>query len=160
MSPGRGGSFLVQTVSIPLSPLCSRNWPCRSNSPRRWRPASCPTRSPLRPLPSVPCLGPWPSGLPPQQPPPSSQLPFWAQLCFVPQQEPSVLPRGPSSLPPTRLPGEARAHFPAVSVPISSSQDACFLHPQETAFYNRGLPAQPRKSWGSFKGTYPLPSLD
>lgn len=128
--PGRAGIFLGQIVSVPLSPLCSRNWPCRSNSPRRWRPASCPARSPLLPQPSVPCRGPWPSGLPPQQPPPSSQLPSWARLCFAPQREPSALPQGPSSLPPTRLPGEAGAWLPAVAVLASFSRDASgFLHP-------------------------------
>lgn len=80
--------------------LCSLNWPCRSNSPRHWQPASCPVRCPPQLLPSVPCRGPWPSGLLQQQRLPSSQLLSWAQLCSVLQRELSALLQGPSfSLP-------------------------------------------------------------
>lgn len=148
-------------MSSPLSLLCSLNWPCRSNSPRRWQPASCPAQSPPRLLPSAPCQGLSPSGLPPQQPPPSSLLLSWAQLCFAPQQELSALPQDPSSLPPISPPGEARDDFLAVTLPTLLSLRCLGSYIlQGTAFYSLGVPEQSRKSWASFKGRCPLLHLD
>lgn len=140
--------FRGQAVSSPLFLLCSLNWPCRSNSPRRWQPASCLARSPPQLRPSVPCQGPWPSGLPPPQPPPSSQLPSWAQLCSAPQREPSALPRDPSSLPPISPSRGARAAFPVVPFPtlLSPGRLPPFLHPTGDSFHSRGVPDQPRRA--------------
>lgn len=161
-SPGREDFLgLEHCVQSSLSLLCSLNWPCRSNSPRRWQPASCPARSPLRPLPSVLCQGPLPSGLPLQQPPPSSLLPSWAQLCFAPQQEPSALPQDPSSLPPISPPGEDRADFLAVTLPTLLSLRCLSSYiPQGTAFYSLGVPEQSRESWASLQGRCPSLHLD
>lgn len=152
----RAGGFSGVRLCPVLSLLCSLNWPCRSNSPRRWQPASCPARSPPQPRPSVPCQGPWPSGLPRPQPPPSSQLRSWAQLCSAPQRELSALPQDPSSLPhisPSRVAG---TDFPAVTLPTPSSpQDASVPTPCRGCSCSLGAPDQSRKSWASFKGRYP-----
>lgn len=100
---GRGIFLGSEIVSIPL--FCSLNWPCRSNSPRPGSPLLAQPAPHPRQQPSVPCQGPWPSGLPPQRPPPSSQLQSWVQLCFAPQWEPFALPRDPSFRPLLALPG-------------------------------------------------------
>lgn len=149
VSPGGGGLLWYRRPYFSLCFFCSLNWPCRSNSPRHWQPASCPVRCPPQLLPSVPCPGPWPSGLPRQQLPPSSQLLSWVRLCSVLQQGPSARLQDPSSSPPTRGPRMATS-----SLFLAST---CLHIPGTTFGHLRGS----HPTWGQLlfprTGIFPVP---